>query len=383
MIEIPFLNELPRNLRDPVLRIVLALLAILLIWLLRRVVAWIIAKPLSHLLQRYTGPDRMNVMLRLIQGPINLLVIALALTVATNIILPDRAMLEFSTRLTRSVVIVAAALLGVNAVDVFLTSGRVLTGLTGIVIEEQLVPFLRASIKAVIIALAVVIFLQEWNYDITGLVAGLGLAGLAFSLAAQETVSDLFAFSTIVSDRPFEVGEYIVTPDTEGTVVAIGPRSVRIRRIDQAYITLPNSLVAKQYVVNWSRLSRRQINFVLGVTYNTRSEDMRLLLQRLREMLMAHEGIDTESIVVYFTEFGDSALRILIRCYMPIPDWAAFQAEREAINLKIMEIVEDMELSIAFPSRSIYIENASQMWAGQPTAPAKSAPSDDQQRADT
>jgi MscS family membrane protein len=158
---------------------------------------------------------------------------------------------------------------------------------------------------------------------------------------------------------------------------------VRIRRIDQAYITLPNSLVAKQYVVNWSRLSRRQINFVLGVTYNTRSEDMRLLLQRLREMLMAHEGIDTESIVVYFTEFGDSALRILIRCYMPIPDWAAFQAEREAINLKIMEIVEDMELSIAFPSRSIYIENASQMWAGQPTAPAKSAPSDDQQRADT
>ncbi len=367
MIEIPYLDSLPRELRDLVLRVLLSLLAILLIWLLRRAVAWVIARPIAFLLRRSSAPDRMDMLLQLIQGPVNLLVIALALSVATNIILPDRAMLEFSTRLTRSVVIVAAALLGINAVGMFFTSGRILTNLTGIVIEEQLVPFIRWSIKAIIVALAVVIFLQEWNYDITGLVAGLGLAGLAFSLAAQETLADLFAFSTIVSDRPFEVGEYIVTPNAEGFVVAIGPRSTRIRRPDQAYVTLPNSLIAKQHVVNWSRLTRRQINFVLNMANSTRSAEMRLLLVRLRAMLQAHELVEPETVVVYFNEFGDNALSIVIRCYLPVQDWVALQVEREAINLKILEIIEGLGLSIASSSHSVHIESALPQRPPQPT----------------
>lgn len=368
MIEIPFLDSLPVSLKELVLRVLLALLAIALIWLLRSAAAWVVARPLMLLLRRSNGQNRTDLILRLIQGPVNLLIIALALTVATNIILPDRAMLDFSTRLTRSVVIVAAALLGVNIVSEFFTSGRILTNLIGITIEEQLVPFLRTALKAIIVALAVVIFLQEWNYDITGLVAGLGLAGLAFSLAAQETVADLFAFSTIVSDRPFEVGEHIVTPDAEGIVVAIGPRSTRLRRLDQAYITLPNSAVAKGYVINWSRLHRRHVNFVLGMTYGTSSADMRVLLERLRAMLLAHEGVDPQSVVVRFNEFGDNALNIVIRCYLPVADWAMFQAEREAINLKIMGIIEELGLNIASTSHTIHIGSLPQ------AAPAAAAP---------
>lgn len=371
MTEIPILNNLPAEVRNVALRVLVALLVIALIWLLRRAVAWLIAKPLSRLISRYPNDERANAVLRLVQGPVNLLVIALSLYIASGIILPDRIALDFISNLGRSLVIIAVALAAFRAVDLFITSSRALTSMTGLVIEEQLVPFIKTALKALIAALAVVVILQEWNYDVTSLVAGLGLAGLAVSLAAQETVADLFAFSTIVSDRPFEVGEYIVTPDAEGVVVTIGPRSTRLRRLDQAYITLPNSVIAKGYVINWSRLHRRHINFVLGVTYSTGSADMRILLERLRAMLLAHEGVDPESVVVRFNEFGDSALNILIRCYLPVADWAGFQAEREAINLKIMEIIEELGLSIAFPSRTIYIENLPQM----PPAVAPNDPS--------
>ena len=216
--------------------------------------------------------------------------------------------------------------------------------------------------------------MQEWNYDVTSLIAGLGLAGLAVSLAAQETVADLFAFSTIVSDRPFEVGEFIATPNVEGVVVSIGPRSTRIRRLDQAYVSIPNAMIAKNLVINWSRLDRRHINFVLGVSYETTPDEMRVLLERLRAMLREHPHVDPETVQVCFNEFGDSALNILVRCYIAQPDWAAFQAEREAINLKVLAIVDELGLSIAYPSRSIYVRSLPPEWSSvtydQPAAPS-------------
>ncbi|MBZ0299682.1 MAG: mechanosensitive ion channel family protein, partial [Anaerolineae bacterium] len=259
----------------------------------------------------------------------------------------------------------AAFLTLYNAVDLIVASSLRVRHITGLALDEQLVPFLRVAFKIVIIALAVVVLLQEWEYDVSGLIAGLGLGGLAFSLAAQDTVSNLFAFTTIVSDRPFVVGEFIVTPQVEGIVEQVGVRNVRIRRLDQAFVTIPNSKLTDGPVTNWSRLQKRWVNFTLGVTYSTTSSDMRVLLHRIREMLLTVEKVDSNSIVVLFTDFGDSALNILVRCYIYEPDWVKFNEIKQDINLQIMDIVADLGLSIAFPSRSLYIENLSMLDDGQ------------------
>lgn len=362
MSDILILSSLSPDAHNLVLRALLALLVIALVWLLRRAITWTIARPLKRLVTRYPNDERAQQVVHLVRGPVNLLVIAFSLQLASSIILPDREALAFISNLARTLVIAAVALAVFRAVDLFITSSRALSSVTGLAIEEQLVPFTKAALKAVVVALAVVVVLQEWNYDVTSLIAGLGLAGLAVSLAAQETVADLFAFSTIVSDRPFEVGEFIATPNVEGTVVSIGPRSTRIRRLDQAYVSVPNALIAKSMIVNWSRLSRRQINFVLGISYQTTPDQMRLLLERLRAMLRAHPGVDPTSVQVYFNEFGDSALNIMVRCYIAQPDWAAFQAEREAINLKILEMINALGLNIAYPSRSIYVSGLALEW---------------------
>ena len=115
--------------------------------------------------------------------------------------------------------------------------------------------------------------------------------------------------------------------------------------------------MANAAVTNWSRLSKRRYNFTIGVTYDTTSGEMRELLTQLREMLAAREAVDHETIIVRFTEFGASSLDVLVRCNVNIPGWNEWAAEREEINLAIMDIVESMGLSMAFPSTSLYVES--------------------------
>ena len=357
MLQIDFLNGLDAEVRNLILRIALAALALLLIWLLRRMITRIILLPLRRMIIERTESQLDDILMGVIETPIRYLIIALGISVAGQILLADSGTVQFVGRLSRTFVIIAVAMALYNAVDLIVQSSIQLRYITGVSIDEQLLPFMRTALKFVIIAIAIIVVLQEWRYDVNGLVAGLGLSGLAFSLAAKDTAANLFAFTTIVSDRPFVVGEFIKTPDVEGIVEEVGSRNIRIRQLDQAYVTVPNATIAAAPILNWSRLAKRRISFTLGITYAAKSADIRALLDNLREMLKSRELVDEESVVVYFTDFGDSALHILIVCMVLEPDWGLFTAEKEQINLAIMDIVEGMGLSFAFPSQSLYIEN--------------------------
>lgn len=378
MFELEFINNLPQEFRSLVLRVLLALLALLIIWLLRRLLSGLILLPFRRLVVERTQTQIDDLLLTTVEAPIRLLVVAIGVAIAGQILSADGATVEFMAHLSRTFVILAVMLTLHNLVDLVAASSARLRSLTGLRLEEQLVPFLRTGLKIILVALAVVVLLQEWEYDVSGLIAGLGLGGLAFSLAAQDTVANLFAFTTIVSDRPFVVGEYIKTADVEGIVEQVGVRNVRIRQLDQAYVTIPNAKLTSSAITNWSRLQKRWINFTLGVTYSTTSDQMRVLVHRIREMLNAQEKVDPESIVVLFTDFGDSSLDVLVRCYIWEPDWVKFSEHKQDINLRIMDIVADLGLSIAFPSRSLYVENLSMLDNGKglqlrPPAPAKAS----------
>jgi MscS family membrane protein len=189
----------------------------------------------------------------------------------------------------------------------------------------------------------VVVVLEQWGYNVAALAAGLGIGGLAFALAAQSTLANLFGFTMIVGDRPFGVGDHIRTSDIEGTVEHVGLRSTRIRQADQAMVTIPNGKVADSVILNLSRLKKRLIQFTLRLPNETSSVQMQSLLQTLREMLKARQTVDAASVMVHFTDFSAEGLDILVRCYVNVIDWAAFIQEKEAINLKIMEAVERLQ----------------------------------------
>jgi MscS family membrane protein len=187
-------------------------------------------------------------------------------------------------------------------------------------------------------------------------VASFGVIGLAFSLAAKDTAANVFGFTAIVSDNPFQVGDFIVTGDFSGIVEHVGVRSTRVRKLDQSLVTVPNSKLTDAAVTNWSRLSKRRLDFYIGLTYATTAVQMRECLNRLREMLREREHIDPETVQVFFAEFADSALSVRVIASVLIQDWGEYMAEAEAIYLEIMELVESLGLGFAFPSRSVYIE---------------------------
>jgi MscS family membrane protein len=358
--DIPVLQDLSDDAQNVMARLLLLALTLILILFLRRTLTWAMVKPLRRVTGR-TENNRDEEVLDAVMLPMRYFVIAAALLISVRILNTGDALTEVVSALGRTFIIVGIAVLLYRLVGVFAPSSNRLFSITGLTIQDRLLPFIRTAVKIFIIVLALLIIVQEWGYDANGLIAGLGIGGLAISLAAQDSLANLFGFVAIVGDRPFDVGEYIVFPDGDGIVEHVGIRSTRVRRLDQALITVPNRKLADNAILNWSTLSKRRIDFVLGVTYSTDSSQMRVLLHQIREMLKSRPAVDPESVVVYFINFGDSSLDILVRAYVLIQDWGEFTAEREQVNLEVMDIVAQLGLSVAFPSRSLYLETMPDM----------------------
>ena len=212
--------------------------------------------------------------------------------------------------------------------------------------------------RFLIIALALVIIVQEWNYDVNGFIAGLGLGGLAFALAAKDALANIFGGIVIIMEKPFVIGDWIAVPEDEGVVENISFRSTKIRAFSHASITIPNSTLANEAITNYSRMGKRRISFNLGLTYDTPRSKVEECVRLIKQMLVEHPGIHPETILVSFDLFNESSLDIFIYCFTNTTTWSEYLEVRQDVNLKIMAILEDEGISIAFPSRSIYLENA-------------------------
>jgi MscS family membrane protein len=230
--------------------------------------------------------------------------------------------------------------------------------------DRTLTSFLAKILRFVIIALAVSVIVQELGYNINGLIAGLGLGGLAFALAAKDTLANIFGGVIIIVDKPFSVGDWIYTPSVEGTVEEVSLRSTKVRTFANALVTVPNSELVNQPITNWSRMKKRRITFHLGVTYTTPQDKLKKCVQTIRSMLETHPDIHQETIFVRFDRFGDSSLDIFLYFFTNTTVWSEYLAVKEEINFKILEILEREGVSVAFPSRSIYFETPLQYDSG-------------------
>ncbi|MCY6355978.1 mechanosensitive ion channel family protein [Clostridium sp. ZS2-4] len=223
-------------------------------------------------------------------------------------------------------------------------------------LDKIVFPFLSKIIRTIIIALAICIVLDVWGFNINGFVAGLGIGGAALALSTKDALANIVGGFVIILDKPFSIGDYIKTPNVEGIVEDITFRSTKIRTLDKALVTEPNSTLSNSAIINWTKRNMRRINFTLGVTYGTSKEQLRCCVNKIREMLIEDEGINNETILVNFDSFGDSSLNIFIYCFTNTTEWAEYLKVKENMNYKIMDILESEGVSAAFPSTSIYFE---------------------------
>ncbi len=355
-------NNLYSAAGDILIRLPIIAAAILILIIIRGLISRILLRFLIRLFSRATNTDTIETTLRqLLIAPVNYLLIAALIDVFTRVyeIAPPVAPLIF--QVTRTLVLVAALVFFLRLINALTSTRGGLFRFTGVLIEESLLPFARTGLQILAVLIGVAVIVATWGYDVSGLIAGLGIGGLAISLAAQDTLSNLFGFTALVSDRPFHVGEYIKTPDVEGTVEQVGIRSTRVRQINQALVSIPNSKLAGSTILNWSRLSKRQIDLTLAIHYNTPSNKVDQLLAGIRELLAKRETVDEASIVVYLINLSAQGIEILVRCYVVIVDWSTFTAEKERILLDLMRLMEAMDIAVALPYQPVTLTRDSQI----------------------
>ncbi|MCA9689151.1 MAG: mechanosensitive ion channel family protein [Myxococcales bacterium] len=223
-------------------------------------------------------------------------------------------------------------------------------------LDDHLVPMIGRIVRVIVFALVVVFMAQELGYSVGGLLAGLGVAGMAFALAAKDTLANWFGALMIYTDRPFEIGDWVKTSDLEGVVEDIGLRSTKVRTFAKTVVSVPNSALASDVIENFSRMPIRRVYFKFGVTYATTPAQMRETVERIKDILRAHPEVDQRFWLVKFNEFTDSALSIMLYFFTTTTDWERYLSIREEVNLKILERIEEIGVAAAFPTQSVYLE---------------------------
>jgi MscS family membrane protein len=231
-------------------------------------------------------------------------------------------------------------------------------------------PLLKKTARYFFLVVGVILIIQNLGYSVGSLLAGLGIGGLAVALAAQDSIANFFGSVVVATDRPLRVGDFVAIGAYKGTVEEVGLRSTRLRTAQKTLVTIPNKTMASEPIENFTAISRRRIDFTIGVTYQTRVEEMEALLADLRRIVRADEGVDAGELqLVRFQEFGASSLDIRVICFAGTGDFAEGLAVRERLNLKVMRAVLARGLSFAFPTRTVHVEGEIPRKAGESAVP--------------
>jgi MscS family membrane protein len=190
---------------------------------------------------------------------------------------------------------------------------------------------------------------------VKAILAGLGIGGLAFALAAQDTLANVFGAIVVAVDQPFKIGETVKIGQNVGGVEDIGLRSTRIRLVDKSLMTIPNKTVAAETITNLSRFTRRRVEQVLGLTYDAKPEQMEAMVEEIRAIISSQPEVDKNSVMVFFRDLSASSLDIWLVYEQPDPDFQKHMRVKQRINVAIMRAVEARGLSFAFPTQTVHL----------------------------
>lgn len=249
-------------------------------------------------------------------------------------------------------------------------------------VRKEMIVFILRIIKIILILLVILFLFTQLGIDIKAIAASLGVGGIAIALASKDTLANFFSSLNIMTDNSFSQGDWISTSSVEGTVVDIRMRTTRIRTFDNAMITVPNTELANTYIVNWSkRKIGRRIKMNLGITYQSKMEDIVQLKNDIYEMLDNHPGIATSknlevshsrrfeaikredldgvkrTLLVFIDAYGASSIDILIYCFSRSPDWEDWLTTKEDVLIKLEGLVKKNDCDFAYPTQTIMLKN--------------------------
>lgn len=300
------------------------------------------------------GEDFLNAFAR----PINIALFVIAIYSALNLSpLAEKYNLVFTDRILRTIVVTNFFWGLYNLISTTHGVFFELLEKFGIQTEEAIANILATIFRMIIVILAFFTVAREWNYDISAFLASLSIGSLAVAFAAKDALANVFGSMIILLDKPFKIGDWVKANNIEGIVESVSFRSTCIRTFPQELVYIPNSLLSNTPIINYTLRAKRRINFTIGLTYSSTASQIQAFIDAMKAYLGAHPKIEHDDIRVHFTTYNDSSLDIQITCYALTGSHVEYLNILQDVNLKTMALLEEANVSCAFPSSSVYFEN--------------------------
>lgn len=341
------------------------LAAVFLGFLAGKIAATIVGRAGRALEQRGLA-TRAHIMTSLV-GPISLALLTFGLSVGVAVLTigPESNLPAFLSQILNLLYTIAAVWYIYNLVDLIDLGFNRLRGRLESRLDAQLIPILRRSLRVVLVLVAVLYVASNiFDQDVSAWLTGLGIAGLAVSLAAQDSLKSLFGSFVILLDRPFKVGERIIYDRYDGVIEDIGFRSTKLRTLTGNLVTIPNANIASSAIENVGRRPYIQRVMNVAITYDTPREKVVEAVALLKSIL-AEAGIrepihptiggEERPPRVFFSDYGATSLNLQVIYWYAPPAWWDYMAHAERVNLRILEEFERAGIEFAFPTQTLYL----------------------------
>jgi len=330
---------------------------------------FLLTNPVLHLI--YNGFEKItsrskteidDALVRLTKKPVKFLIRSLTLLMSFNMLLAGSevpvalasSLRNGSAHLSKTIIIISVCWIISRLTSHIDHLTAEFKALFDVELNKMVAPFISKMFNVIVWSLGMMMIASEFGFDVNGFVAGMGLSGLAVALAGKSMLANVFGGFAILGDKTFDIGDWIVSDGLEGTVENISLWSTKIRTFDKGLVTVPNEMLAGSKILNYSRRDQRRVSFNLGITYDTPGEKVSQVVENIRQMLIDHPKVANDLIIVNFESFGDSALEIKIYFFTMTSMWLEYLDIREDVNIKIMEVLENDSVEVAFPSVTIY-----------------------------
>ncbi|MBL1322068.1 MAG: mechanosensitive ion channel family protein [Methylophaga sp.] len=318
-----------------------------------KVVAWGLARSVIRWKKKHTGFQHLaNSVLR----PLGLMAMAVIWWLGLGALgLPDTALIILSIAV-KLLVSLSGVWSAFRLVDVLYALLMNKARGTSNRFDDLLVPMISKSLKVFVVIIGIIFVADNLNVDVTSLLAGLGLGGLAFALAAKDLLGNFFGSVTVLLDRPFHIGDWIVVGDVEGSVETVGFRTTRVRTFYNSVITLPNSTLTNTTIDNMGARRYRRMKTMLGLTYDTPPEKIDAFCEGIRTLISLHPYMRKDYYQVYFNAYNSASLDILVYVFWATPDWNTELRERHRFLLDILRLAKQLGVEFAYPTQTLYLK---------------------------
>lgn len=221
--------------------------------------------------------------------------------------------------------------------------------------DDLLVPFIKNGLKILAVCVGLVLFVDVFSLNWNSLLGGFGLGGIAIAIASKDVLGNVFGSLTVLTDRPFEIGDWVITEGVEGEVEAVGVRSSRIRTFYNSLVIVPNSRLTTAIVDNMGRRKFRRVKTMVGVEYGTSGDQLEAFCEGIRELIRRNGSTRKDYFHVYVNEFAGSSINILLYFFLVTPDWTNELQEKHNILINIKRLAKKLDIEFAFPTQTLHI----------------------------